>query len=79
MTQILPVCGHQVVGADAGGMSGHGLGVHRLAVQALLQIAEWLHPVFAQHQKLAVDHALEIQRRHQVGEGAAEISSPVRL
>ncbi len=71
--QVLLAVGQDVVGADGGGELRHQLAVHRLAVEPLLQLAEGRDLAAPDHQQLAVDDALEVQRAHQVGEGAGDL------
>ena len=49
------------------------LGRHDLAVQPLLQVVERRDRLLAAHQQLAVEHAVEVDRLDDVGEGARHV------
>ena len=49
------------------------LGRHGLAVEPLLQVVERRHGLLAAHQKLAVEHAVEVDGLDDVGKGAGDV------
>ena len=73
IAQVLARFGQQVVGHHRDRMAGQHFRIDRLPVQPLLEVREGGDLPVAHDQKLAVDHALEIQRLHQVGEGARDL------
>ena len=56
-----------------GGMLLQHLGRHGLAVEPLLQVVERRHGLLAAHQKLAVEHAVEVDGLDDVGKGAGDV------
>ena len=55
------------------GMLLQHLGRHGLAVEPLLQVVERRHGLLAAHQKLAVEHAVEVDGLDDVGKGAGDV------
>ena len=78
-SKILSVFRQQVIGQHAGRVRRHQLGVHRLAVQPLLQVSERRRSSIADHQQFAVDRAFKLQPRHDIGKGAGDFVARPRV
>ncbi len=73
--QVLPVPQQQVIGPQGRRVRLQHRGTYRLAVQALLQVAERGDIAAAPHEQFAVDRALEIERVEQVGKAGRDVLS----
>ena len=72
-SQIRRAVRQQVIGDHRRRKGRHGPGVHRLAVQPLLQVAEGGDGAVAPDHQFAVQRALERQGLHHIGEGARNL------